>query len=228
MTASPRRLEEAPTRYAQAFSAAEAFGALDEVLWRPVDRGTVASPRLDWVSFTANDATKFPIPAGSFDLVQCVLGIFFFPDMEAGTRSLIRQTRPGGRTALSIWRRGAISPIGECLKEALSPFKPHLGEESRDQVGTLLNRINTAPTYADWLQDLGLEQVRIDVHEHRIELDERSAWALVPGSAFRAMLDGLGPAQMTEVRHRYLDVLEQRKTTPIDASTLVGIGKVPQ
>lgn len=172
MTGSTNESADQPPRYAESFYAAQAFGALDEVLWRPVSHGTVSSARpqpgehvldaccgngasalptarlvgprgsvhgvdisavltaeareraaaegLDWVTFTAGDVTELPVTAERFDFVQCVLGIFFFPDMEAGTASLIRQTRPGGRATFTIWQRGAITPIGECLIEPLA------------------------------------------------------------------------------------------------------------
>ncbi|MBG6181241.1 class I SAM-dependent methyltransferase [Arthrobacter sp. CAN_A1] len=278
MNGAPNNLADQLPCYAEAFSAVQAFGALDDVLWRPVSHGTVSSSRprygehvldaccgngasalpaarlvgrrgsmhgvdlsaaltgearervaaegLDWAAFTASDVTKFPVPARCFDLVQCVLGIFFLSDMNAGTTSLIRQARPGGRVAFTIWQRGAIFPVGECLVEALAPFKPALAQQWDKQADALINRINTAETYAAWLRESGLENVRIDIREHGVVLGGTTSRALVLGSGFRAMLAGLHPAQIVEVRDRYLEILMQRDVMSVDATTLVGIGKV--
>lgn len=69
-------------------------------------------------------------PAERYDLVQCVLGVFFLPDMAAATRHLVGLTRPGGRIAITIWRRGAIEPLGAALREALGARRRRPGPPS--------------------------------------------------------------------------------------------------
>ena len=61
--------------------------------------------------------------SGGYDLVQCVLGAFFFPDPEAGTEHLVARARSGGRIVLTIWRRGAMVPAGAALLGAVSDVR---------------------------------------------------------------------------------------------------------
>lgn len=103
-----------------------------------------------------------------------------------------------------------------------TPFSPCLAQQSDKQAGALINRINTPERYRSWLYGLGLDDVRVDIRKHTVEIDDVTAWALVHGSAFRAMLEGLDPPQIVEVQRRYLTILTQRDVTTIDATTLVG------
>lgn len=53
-----------------------------------------------------------------YDVIQCVLGTFFFPDVTTGTEYLVSRLRPGGRAALTIWRRGSMAEVCERLAVA--------------------------------------------------------------------------------------------------------------
>lgn len=54
-----------------------------------------------------------------YDLVQCVLGVTSFEDLDAGVRHLIERARPGGRMAITVWAPGALEPLQELLAAAL-------------------------------------------------------------------------------------------------------------
>ena len=47
-----------------------------------------------------------------YDLVQCVLGVASFPDLDAGTRAPHRAGRPGGRVAIAC---GRPAPSSRCV-----------------------------------------------------------------------------------------------------------------
>lgn len=157
-----------------------------------------------------------------YDLVQSALGIFFFPDMEAGTRHLIGTARSGGRVAFTIWRRGAMDPAGRQL--ALAVAEATGAEPPGERPKSPGDRINQPDTFAVWLNDLGLSEVDVAVHERALPMTPEIAWLLVLGSGYRGVLGGLDPDQVARVRDRYLARLDEVGLTELDATTLVGTG----
>ncbi|GLI95810.1 class I SAM-dependent methyltransferase [Methylocystis echinoides] len=55
------------------------------------------------IEFKAADMLSLGYPDASFDIVVCVFGIFFVPDMVAAAKELWRMLRPGGRLAITTW-----------------------------------------------------------------------------------------------------------------------------
>ena len=55
------------------------------------------------IEFKTGDMLALDYPDASFDVVVCVFGIFFVPDMAAAARELWRIVRPGGRLAITTW-----------------------------------------------------------------------------------------------------------------------------
>lgn len=53
--------------------------------------------------FDRMDAEVLSLPAASFDLVVCALGLMYVPDAAAALREIYRVLRPGGRAVLAVW-----------------------------------------------------------------------------------------------------------------------------
>lgn len=51
---------------------------------------------LGGLRFHQHDVTAWAAPDGGYDLVQCALSVFFFPDMDRDTAKLAAPLRPGG------------------------------------------------------------------------------------------------------------------------------------
>jgi len=157
-----------------------------------------------------------------YDLVQSVLGIFFFPDMAAGTEHLISLLRPGGRVALTIWRRGSMAEVGNRLAAAAAQVRGEPAPGHREP--HLVERIGNVRAYDLWLGQRGLRDTRVVKHDLAVSLTAEIAWLLVIGSGFRSTLQGLVEAQVAAVRDEYLGALDRDGITEVDATTLVGTG----
>lgn len=165
-------------------------------------------------------------PTTDYDLVQCALGIFFFPDMTAGTDHLISRARPGGRVVLTIWRADTIMAPGRHLARAVTAVT---GTESPPpRPPGLIDRINQADTFAAWLAERDLSGVEVTVNEMRLTMTDEVAWQLVLGSAFRRALENLTAEAVSEVRQRYLASLRADGLSELDATTLIGSGRRPR
>ncbi|WBB63385.1 class I SAM-dependent methyltransferase [Streptomyces sp. WMMC500] len=181
------------------------------------------SDGLPQVRAHAADVTSWD--AGGYDVVQSALGIFFLPDMPAGTERLIGLARPGGRIVFTIWRGDAMAAAGRHLGRAVAAAtgNPPPGEREPH----LIDRINQADSYAAWLTERGLTGVEVVTHELRVTMTPELAWLVVTGSGYRGAIAALDPGTVADVRERYLGSLRADGVTELDATTLIGAGNAP-
>jgi ubiquinone/menaquinone biosynthesis C-methylase UbiE len=95
---------------ASAIPAAEAVGPGGSVIGVDLAQNLLELARakamqrgLTNVQFTTGDMANLRFETGRFDVVVCVFGIFFVPDMEAALRELTRVLKSGGRLAVTTW-----------------------------------------------------------------------------------------------------------------------------
>ena len=181
-----------------------------------------AGDRMPQLRFHVADVTTWETTG--YDLVQCVLGILFFDDLEAGTRHLIERARPGGRVAITVWAAGAMEPLGEVLTSALPEGAASVLGDLRSPA---IDVASTAGSLAHWLTGLGLVQVRADAVRRRLDLTPELAWGLVEGTGLRLALGDLDDEAVAGVRERYLAALEERGVETVDVTTLIAVGRRP-
>jgi ubiquinone/menaquinone biosynthesis C-methylase UbiE len=175
---------------------------------------------LDALRFHRHDVTTWNAPDGGYDLVQCALGVFFFPDMDRGTESLIRLLRPGGRFTVTVWEKGALGDWRQALKAAVETEASWPDSAQASQ----LDRIDTVDTLTAWLAELGLTSPRVERRAPRVPVTPETAWDLAVGSRMRALFDGLTPAAVERVRARFTDGLDAASVTDLDVRFLIGTG----
>ena len=187
-----------------------------------VERGRRAARDLPQLRFLQGDVTVWRSADGPYDLVQSAYGVFFLPDMDAGSRHLVSLLRRGGRFAVQTWRRGALADVARCIFEAAA------GEVAqpvgRPASAIASERIDSAPKLAQWLSSLGLTEVRVWELPYVQPLTPDLAWGLVRGTAWRHLLSGCDEAAAQRIRNGLLARIEQRGVTELDASSLTGIG----
>jgi SAM-dependent methyltransferase len=213
---------------ASAIPAARAVGALGHVdavdlAERLLEHGRAAAAELPHLRFTHADATQWP--QRDYDLVQCVYGVFFLPDMDRDSARLVSLLRPGGRFVVTTWADGAISPVPEILGDAVVAEGGQLQRSEGRGTG---ERIDTHDKLADWLVGLGLRDVHVVTREHSMPLNAATSWAIVMGSAMRMRLGGLDKSTIERVRVRFLDLLAARKVERMNAVSLIGMGRTGQ
>ncbi|MGW9169344.1 class I SAM-dependent methyltransferase [Agromyces sp. NPDC055658] len=179
-----------------------------------------AGDRLPQLRLHVADVTSWE-PTG-YDLVQCVLGVFFFADMDAGTRHLIERAKPGGRVGVTVWARGALGSFLEALTSALP------GEHDDEHHSPAFEGIDTPGGLARWLTGLGLQRVRADEARRHVEVSPDLAWSLVEGTAIRNAIAGLDDEEVAGVRERFTARLEESpEARTLDLTTLIAVGYRP-
>ena len=159
-----------------------------------------------------------------YDVVQAVLGVFFFPDMTAGTEHLVSRARPGGRVGVTIWRRGSMEVAGDHLRGAVGEVT---GTTPEKRPAGLIDDVNEAGAFRAWLAGRGLAGVTVTSHEMHLTLTPELAWLIVTGSGYVAALSGLDGAAVERVRNAYLGSLRRAGVATLDATTLIGVGTRP-
>lgn len=182
---------------------------------RLLDLGRSRARDLPQLTFRAGDVTSWPF--GPYDLVQCVLGIFFLPDMTAGGKALVGLLRPGGRFAVTVWREDAASSVGRHLTAAATP-------EGASTAVNLPARMNTSEALTDLLYATGVRDVRIHEVPQSVHLEPGMAWDLVLGSGMRRQLSALDADAVERVRQRFFAGWD---VDAVDISVLVGVGHKP-
>ena len=192
----------------------------DELL---VDRARErAGGRMPQLRLHVADITEWE--AEGYDLVQCVLGVHTFADVEADTRRLIERARPGGRVAITLWARGALEPLPELLAAAAP-------DDDGDRVAVVSPTIataDTAGTLAHWLTELGLVDVRAESVQRHLDLTPDLAWSLVLGTGLGTAVADLDDAELDGVRRAFLTALAERNVRSVDATTLIAVGRRPE
>lgn len=210
---------------ASAIPAAKAVGAGGHVdaidlAERLLEQGRANAGALPQIEFVHADATTWPHK--DYDIVQCVYGVFFLPDMDTGADRLVSLLRPGGRFVVTTWAEEAITPVPEILGEAVVAEG---GQPAGGSGRGPAERINTTEKLAGWLTARGLHDVRVVTKEHRMPLDETTAWAIVMGTGMRTRLNGLAESLHPRARARFLDLLTDRKVEHMNAVSLIGVGR---
>jgi trans-aconitate methyltransferase len=160
-----------------------------------------------------------------YDVVQSALGIFFFPDMTAGTDRLISLARPGGRVVFTIWRGEAMATAGQYLGRAVAAATNTAPAKQREP--HLIDRINQADSYAAWLTERNIIDVDVTVHDLSLPMTPDVAWLVITGSGYQRTLAPLDADTVEAVRQHYLDSLRADGVTELDATTLIGTGTTP-
>lgn len=175
----------------------------------------------------AADVTAWE-PVG-YDLVQCVLGVFFFDDVEAGTRHLIGRAKPGGRFAVTLWAPTAFRDFTDALTDAVEAEGGETGAASvaEFRAGSPPDLPETPGALAQWLGSLGLERTRGEAVPRHLDLDDDLAWRLVLGMSRSRLVAGLDDEVRERVAARFRATLAERGVTRVDITTLIGVGHVP-
>ena len=160
-----------------------------------------------------------------YDLVQCVLGVTSFPDLDAGTRHLIERARPGGRVAITAWGPRAFEPLQELLAAVVPDDEP--GDDEPRPPANEADVLHSPGSLAHWLTGLGLVAVRAETVQRHLDVTDELAWALVLGTRLRDTLGDPDDDELAAVRERFLAALADRGATSVDLTTLIGVGQRP-
>ncbi|HEU0209791.1 MAG TPA: class I SAM-dependent methyltransferase, partial [Candidatus Udaeobacter sp.] len=78
------------------------------------------------IQFELGDMLSLRFLAEAFDVVVCVFGIFFVPDMAKAVSELWGRVRPGGRLAVTTWGPNFFEPANNLFWRSIKDVRPDL------------------------------------------------------------------------------------------------------
>lgn len=196
-----------------------AVDVADQLLARGREKALAAGLRN--VDFRRGDMTALDLPAGTFDAVVCVFGIFFVPDMPAQVAALRRLVKPGGQLAITTWGPDMFGPGYEIWRRAVRRVRPDLYTAFNPW-----DRITTPAAVRQLFADAGLAAAA--VAEEAGEQPLRSAedfWTIVLGSGLRWTVDALTPDECAAVRRETLDTLAARDVRAVATNVIYAVAR---
>jgi ubiquinone/menaquinone biosynthesis C-methylase UbiE len=157
--------------------AAQQVGSAGTVAGLDVDPGmlavarsaTPAGLRIEWHEASAD---AMPLPAASFDVVLCQMGLQFMPDRHAALREMWRVLAPDGRLIFNV--PGPTPPLLDVMGEALAR---HVGAEAAGFVGHVFSLHDTGEIQ-DLVRGAGFHDVSVhsDTRSLRLPAPKEFLW----------------------------------------------------
>ena len=176
------------------------------------------------IEFRHGDATRTALPDGSFDVVICVFGVFFAPDMAGFAAEMWRLVRPGGVLAITTWGPGLFEPANTVFWESVREVEPSLFKAFNPW-----DEITTEAALADLLSRGGVEHADVIAVPGWHHLDHPdSFWDIVLGSGYRATVDALSQEQRDLVRRHVLGELRSGGITSLRTDVIFSMAQRPE
>lgn len=171
---------------------------------------------LENIEFRSGDMTQLPFEEASFDVVVCVFGIFFVPDMDAALRALKRVLRTGGKLAITTWGPRLFEPANTEFWDSVRNVRPDLYKGFNPW-----DRISDVDSVRSLLAAAGLSEVEV-VAESGSQLlsSPEDWWAMIMGSGYRGTVAQLDPADLERVRNENLDFLQRNGLRSLECNVV--------
>jgi ubiquinone/menaquinone biosynthesis C-methylase UbiE len=195
-----------------------------DIAARPLAMARAKAARLGLANteFVCADMTATGYPDEAFDVVLCVLGIYFAEDLPAAVAGLWRLVRPGGTLAVTTWGRRLLEPANTMFHEAVGALRPDLRPET---VGS--DRINEPATLARVFTDGGAAEPVITLETVTRPTSPDDFWTVVLGSGYRLQLDVMGADAADRVRTALRDRMEREGVREVTADLLYATAAKP-
>jgi ubiquinone/menaquinone biosynthesis C-methylase UbiE len=174
-------------------------------------RERAAAEGLTNVEFRVADFERVYFRRESFDVVVCVFGIFFFPDMAAALRKMWGFLRAGGRLVLVTRGEEVFEPGNTVFWEAVRRERPELYKRFAHW-----ERLSNGEDVGRLFAAEGIQRVTIEEEDPGHELESREDfWRLVMATGYRATVEQLTEEQRERVRAACLTVGARRLTSAV-------------
>ena len=208
---------------ASALPAAERVGPTGKVVAVDLADNLLALARakadrlgFDHLETRHGDVEALEYPPGAFDAVIIVFGVFFLPDMAAGTARLWALVGPAGQLAVTTWGPRLFEPANSEFWDAVDQVRPDLTRAYNPW-----DSLTDPDAVRALLVGSGAERVEVEpvAGTHALRTPE-DFWTIVRGCGYRATHDALSDAERDAVRSRTLAAIADRDVTKIETNVI--------
>lgn len=168
------------------------------------------------VDFQSGDMTRLPFEDESFDVVICVFGIFFVPDMESAMHELKRVLRTGGKLAITTWGPRLFEPANTVFWNSVRNARPDLYKGFNPW-----DRISEVDDLRGLLEGVGFTQPKVEAESGSQPVNSPDDWwAMILGSGYRGTVEQLDQEVREEVRKQNLDFIQNAAIRSVEANVV--------
>lgn len=175
--------------------------------------------RLTNVEFEMGDMLSMRFPPATFDVVVCVFGIFFVPDMAKAVLELWSRIRSGGKLAVTTWASNFCKPASDAFWCSIKNIRPdlHKGFNPWD-------RIDSPASLRGVFDQAGIASPTI-TREDRLHPIKSADdwWAIVLGSGYRGTIEQLNPAEREKVKEANLAFIRDENISAVETNVLYAL-----
>lgn len=171
---------------------------------------------LENVSFQSGDITDLPFEEGSFDVVVCVFGIFFVPNMESALHELKRVLRTGGKLAITTWGPRLFEPANTVFWNSVRNARPDLYKGFNPW-----DRISEVNDLRALLQAAGFKELKVEAESGSQPVNSPDDWwAMIMGSGYRGTVEQLDQQSREQLRNQNLDFIQSAAVRSVEANVV--------
>jgi SAM-dependent methyltransferase len=100
-----------------------------------LERARQSAPKGASIDFVLADATIYPFPSASFDLLASRFGVMFFADPAKSFANMRKALRPSGRLVFACWREPRENPWMMAPLQAVYKHVPKLPQQGPEDPG---------------------------------------------------------------------------------------------
>lgn len=151
------------------------------------------------VQFRLGDLRSLDEAPTSHDLVLCVFGIFFVPNMANALRGLWNLVAPGGRLVVVTWAPNDMAPLKQTFMLRVHELRPDLVPVHPAAHGAPTStRDGMTALFQEAAINAPIEFV--DIGQSQSISTPDAWWEIVMGSGLRIHIDAMAPNEAADVR----------------------------
>ncbi|MQA02530.1 MAG: methyltransferase domain-containing protein [Streptosporangiales bacterium] len=183
----------------------------------PLARARVKAARqgLTNVRFVRGEMTALDQPDATYDVVLCVLGLYFAVELPAVVAELWRVVRPGGTLAVTTWGARALEPGNAMYLDAVGAVRPDLRPASIPW-----ERINSPEKLAGVFAAAGLPAPAVERETVTRPTDPDAFWTVILGSGYRLLVDAMDRIAASRVRAALRERMTEERVDRLTADLL--------
>jgi ubiquinone/menaquinone biosynthesis C-methylase UbiE len=172
------------------------------------------------ITFIQGDVEALPYNNGTFDVITCGYGMFFYPQMEHTYQQLCQKLKEGGVIIFSSFTQEAFAPY-------VTLFLQRLEMDYQIEIPKVsMARLKTEPQMRALAELSHPSNIEIEQHTIRYPVTVDQWWDMLNSAGYKGLINQLDLAQLIQFKQRHLAelaALATNGTFELNADTLFSL-----